>query len=65
MEHGATRLPGDAPRCTRCDRDALTIDDAGSALCARHATIFLTVARIDAGRRADTEAGERHELTPA
>ncbi len=65
MEHGATHIAGEPLRCMRCDRDALTVNDAGSALCARHATIFLTVARIDAERHGVMEALERSELTPA
>ena len=65
MEHGTTHSAGEPPRCMRCDRDALTVNDAGSALCARHATIFPTVARIDSERRAISDARDRPELTPA
>lgn len=34
------------PSCDKCDRAALTADEEGHALCARHATIFMTADRI-------------------
>lgn len=65
MEHGAISATSEPRRCVRCDKDALTVDDAGMALCARHATIFLTVARMAAEQRGTGDALERSELTPA
>lgn len=35
------------PPCDKCHRDAITNDDLGMLLCARHATIFMTVRRMD------------------
>jgi hypothetical protein len=31
------------PRCSKCDRLAVTFDPDETPLCARHATIFMTV----------------------
>jgi hypothetical protein len=35
------------PRCSKCDRLAVTFDPHEVPLCARHATIFLTVDKSD------------------
>ena len=43
-------LLDEKPHCDNCDREALTVDSDGRPLCARHATIFLTVDRIAEAR---------------
>ena len=60
MDHEATRAITEPPRCMRCDRDALTVNDAGTALCARHATIFTTIERLKA-----VDTTEKNHLAPA
>jgi hypothetical protein len=36
------------PRCSKCDRLAVTFDPDEIPLCARHATIFMTVDKPEA-----------------
>ena len=39
-----TQLP---PSCDKCERTAVVLDAYERPLCARHATIFMTVERLD------------------
>jgi hypothetical protein len=54
----------ESPICDMCDSEALTADDEGHPLCARHATIFLTADRI-AEMRSRKAHPSNQVLTPA
>ena len=47
MESADTLNLSVRPRCARCDRLAVTFDPDETPLCARHATIFMTVDQPD------------------
>ena len=53
----SVRTTGDAPEptppCVICGRDAVTIDRTDTAMCAKHAALFVTTER----REAVTERG--------
>ena len=57
MDAVATHLEQDA--CYRCDRPPITFDGQDRALCARHATIFLTASRLSEDRAAPVEEGDQ------
>lgn len=63
MEREEILWPMSTPHCSKCDRDALTVDAKGNALCGRHATIFMTLERM---KDSDSETvAEPQHLTPA
>lgn len=47
MERDPIFMRARRPPCDKCHRDAITNDDLGMLLCARHATIFMTIERMD------------------
>ena len=45
--------------CCRCDRLPITFDSQDRALCARHATIFLTASRLNENQTAPVEEDDQ------
>jgi hypothetical protein len=62
MEREAVLGSETTPDCAKCTCEALTVTADGRALCARHATIFMTVTRLEQRHR--TSHTRRPNLTP-
>lgn len=46
MHHDETNENDRNLRCTKCDREAVAVDERAGMLCARHATIFITLPKL-------------------